>query len=345
MLYLFPIEKFPERYSEQWYEWFKKGAESMGIDMHIIDPIPLKANLQTGEVLDVFNTNYYKALQSAEFIKMLNENKIKDSDTLLIMDGWFPSLDTILYIRQMLGLKFKIKGILHAGTWDENDFTVRQGFKIAGFSLLEEFWLQNYDELFVATQFHKNMILRQHTNINSDKIKIVNFPLKLKNEKQNERKNIICFPHRLDIEKQPNYFDAFADTWRRLFGLTDVTFVKTKEYCKTKEEYYDLLSIAKISISFATQETYGIAMLESAVFGCIPVVPNDLAYKEMYPDIFQYNNHPDYLELLKEKNMIALCYKVKNLLDNYDSYSKILPNIYSQYYNGAEEIIASAITN
>ncbi len=48
-------------------------------------------------------------------------------------------------------------------------------------------------------------------------------------------------------------------------------FVKSKEVCRTKEEYYLLLARAKIVVSTSVQETWGIAVQEAVLLGCIVI--------------------------------------------------------------------------
>jgi hypothetical protein len=59
-----------------------------------------------------------------------------------------------------------------------------------------------------------------------------------------------------------------------------------------------LLNRSKISVSFALHENWGIGMQESVLAGCIPIVPNRLAYTEMYPKCFQYENFEEAVKLV-----------------------------------------------
>lgn len=95
-----------------------------------------------------------------------------------------------------------------------------------------------------------------------------------------KKENIVVFPHRLDPEKQPQKFDMANYYLEPLFP--DWQFIRTKDVWTNKQAYYDLLNRAKIAVSFATQETFGIAMVESVLCGCIPIVPERLSYKELY---------------------------------------------------------------
>jgi glycosyltransferase involved in cell wall biosynthesis len=52
---------------------------------------------------------------------------------------------------------------------------------------------------------------------------------------------------------------------------------------ESRAEYAGLLARCDISVSTAVNEFFGIAMVESAYAGCFPLVPDRLAYPEVYP--------------------------------------------------------------
>ena len=93
--------------------------------------------------------------------------------------------------------------------------------------------------------------------------------------------------------------------------------------CNTKREYYELLGRARVAISSALQETWGIAMLEALFSGCVPLVPDRLSYHEMYPIHFRYRSLPDCADLLTF------------VLTEPDKYDKILHDTQERHqYNG-----------
>ena len=236
-------------------------------------------------------------------------NNDLDKDTwILLHDGWYPGLESLEYIRACGHYKFKIAMCLHAGTWDENDFL---SYKLgndwgAG---IEETWFRIADAIFVATDYHKNLILNKRC-VSSDKIYNTGFPIKPKyhfNEILQDRVPVdlkCVFPHRLAFEKQYRAFDWISAHFNDFNDDSDsqaMCFVKTKEVAKTKDEYYRILHEASFSISCALQETWGIAMIESVFAGCVPIVPNTVAYKELYPAMFKYevDEHANTLEYAK----------------------------------------------
>lgn len=312
---LLPIEPLEERYSSQWLNWFEEFFIEKNLDYKIINPKQLTDKIETGQFLDCYNTNYYKSLQLSKVIKMLRDKKIKNTDTIFLMDGWFPGIEMLFYIRDVSRINFKIAAILHAGTWDENDYLSQKGLTYWAKDA-ESSWLKNYDVIFVATDYHRNLILSKFPHIEKleNKIKVTGLPMKQSDVIVGnfEKKPIVVFPHRLAIEKQPHLFDKLAQDFKKIYPEVNVSFVKSKNVCSSKKEYYELLNESMVSISFAKQETFGIAMCESVYNGCIPLVPNSLAYSELYLSDFKY-----YPVILSLSNII---YRIYDIITNYKKY-------------------------
>ena len=279
MLWNVPIESLDARYSAQWNSWFPQEFKKHHVAFETIEGRNLTSKIETGAFLDVHSTNYYKATQLQKLTKLLFNGQIRDSDTIFFHDLWFPGLEALQYIRQGAETNFKICGILHAGTYDENDFLCRKGMQFWG-EPLENCWLSFIDKIFVATHYHKNLLCKKR-NVHPSKIFVTGLPMYPATFVQEHAKeNIVVFPHRLDPEKQPWLFDEMAIALTKKYP--DWKFISTKKECRTKEEYYALLAKAKIAVSFALQETWGIAQLEALFSAVIPICPNRLSYKEIY---------------------------------------------------------------
>ena len=282
-----PIESLEERYSAQWNKWFPEQFNLHGIAYETIYPDTLTDKIKDGSFLDVCGTNYFKAGQLKILTEKLYHREIKDGDVVFFHDLWFPGIEMLQYIRQGIGLKFKICGILHAGTYDPYDFLSKKGMGSWG-EHIENAWFDFIDEIYVATEFHKFLLTKRM--IDRNKIIVTGLPIYFDRPVcWSQKENIVVFPHRLDSEKQPELFDKLANEFKN----SGWQFIKSKDVCKTKKEYLNLLHQSKIAVSFAKQETWGIAQQEALFAGCFPVVPNRLSYQEMYSERFQYNSFSD----------------------------------------------------
>jgi hypothetical protein len=299
-----PIEPLEMRYSKQWNRWFTDAF----VECHqisyviVIDPNPLTTEIRDGAFLDVCGTNFYKAKQLQGICEMIHNGEV-DKDTIFFFhDAWFPGVEMLAYMRDGLGIEFKITGCLHAGTYDPTDFISKKGMGMWGRDL-EQAWLNIYDQLFVPTQYHKNLIIGARV-IDPDIISVSGFPIAVPIvDFGRQKEKIVVFPHRLTEDKQPELFDEVE----RVLSIfhPDWTFIKTQEIKRSKQEYYDLLRRSSIAVSFAKHENWGIGMQEATLVGCLPVVPDRLSYKEMYHTEFRYSDLSDAIYKLN-KMMIAI---------------------------------------
>ena len=196
----------------------------------------------------------------------------------------------LAYMRDALGIKFKIVGIFHAGTYCPEDITSLMGMGKWGKDI-ENGWFELIDQIYVATNYHKKLICKNR-NVNSFKIKVTGFPMHLLELPPVPKEKIVVFPHRLNSDKQPELFDRLKEELAPLYP--EWKFVKTQEIKRTKNEYYNLLNKSSIVVSFAKHELWGICVQEAVFYGCYPIVPNRVSYMEMYSDKFKYDNSYEY---------------------------------------------------
>jgi glycosyltransferase involved in cell wall biosynthesis len=291
-LYVLTLEPIEKRYTKQWYSFWKKEF-SKSFKVIYIDGPKFSDIIDKGKFLDINKTNIWKAEQIKTVATLFSNGKIKTDDVFLFMDAWHPGVTAIKYMIQLNKMNCKVFGYWHAGTYDPADFTAQSG--LGEWAQYDEVaWFRALDGSFVATQFHKKLIMESYKNyVNSKKIHVVGFPMdwlaaiekEISIPSREEKENIIVFPHRIDKEKSPEVFDKLASEF------PEYTFIKTMEVTKNKKEYYKLLSRAKIVFSASSQETFGIGTVEALMLDVIPVVPNTLSYKELYDGAFKYTSY------------------------------------------------------
>ena len=297
-----PIEPLEERYSKQWAQWFRDEFDNADCSVIQVSGETLTDTIETGSFLDCFSTHYWKFTQLKKMIQQLRNGT--QPNVIFFHDLWFPGIEALAYIRDMTGKGFKIAGYLHAGSYDRHDLLAQKNMgRWAQF--IERGWLQFIDHIFVGSQHHKDMILeaRDVININlAKKIHPIGYPIDVVTygyePRQFNRDNIIVFPHRLNKEKNPDMFDKLKMVLEQFPILKGYEFIKTKDVCSNKDKYYELLRRAKIAISFADQETFGIAMVEAAALGCIPITPDRLSYQDTMEWQWRFGNFDECCELV-----------------------------------------------
>ena len=91
---------------------------------------------------------------------------------------------------------------------------------------------------------------------------------------------IVPFPHRVAREKQTDLFLGFGSEFE------DWEFVVCQDRPLSKPKYHNLLGRSRVVFSCSLQETLGIGCYEGVLAGAVPVVPDRLSCREMYPKEF-----------------------------------------------------------
>ena len=143
-----------------------------------------------------------------------------------------------------------------------------------------------------------------------------------------DKQDIVVFPHRLNTDKAPHVFDWIAKKVQNHYP--DILFVKTQEHNLDKDEYYKLLNKAKVVFSCSKHENLGIGTYEAVRLGCVPIVPDKLSYKEMYPLSNKYHMDDTWYE--KENVWVDVAERILHIVKTYDK------NRYNESLNIAKHI-------
>lgn len=293
-----PIEPIEERYSAQWLGWFRREFDCRGESVIEVGNL-VPQTIEVGEFLDAYGTNIFKARQLAEILDLLRQGF---EGTLFLMDAWYPGLEAIAYAKDVAGAKVKVVGIFHAGTWDPWDHLTQSGCALWAESV-ERGWMSILDKVLVATEFHKSLLVKER-GCDPEKVRVVRFPVfadssGMYSVQWEHKEDVVVFPHRLAPEKAPEVFEELERKYLALYG-PGPRFVRTKDVCETKEDYYRLLGKSKVAFSSALQETFGIAMQEAWNLGCVPVAPRRLSYVETIPEEWLYDDLEDAVSMVRD---------------------------------------------
>jgi len=295
-IHLLPIEPLEERYSAQWLHWFPPKLEELGCEVHTVMGAPTQLAIKQGQFLDVVDTNVFKATQLAAFAHDLQRGAVRDGDWVLLLDAWNPAVLQLAYMRDLGAVKFKIAACWHAGSYDPWDLlgqhpTMKDWARYAETSMLAA-----ADLSFVATHAHASMLEGARAT-DTGSIRVTGFPLYAEDwsrryELWGARSRRVVFPHRLAPEKDPVFFDMVRSAYGEAYPDDQaVEWIKTKEVCTTKSDYYHMIGGSRVAFSSALQETWGIAMLEAASLGAHPVVPDRLSYREIFGSCYRDVEH------------------------------------------------------
>ena len=297
-VYLVDIEAVDTRYTKQWKEHVPAQMREYGLDVVVITGGEVPQATTPGAFLNFAGTNNYKSQQMLEISRMFAMGDIKDGDYFLYTDAWNPTVIQLRYMAELLGIRIRIGGLWHAGSYDPHDFLGRLIGDTPWVRNAESSMFYCYDDNFFATRFHSNLFLRellgveylftkdeteewQSSNPDADRIKIVGWPMEYLRDImlpyiKVPKKQKIIFPHRLAPEKQ---VDIFRDLARE---MPEYEWFIAQDHKLSKDEYHMHMAESKIMFSANLQETLGITSYEAALVGTMPMVPDRLSYKEMW---------------------------------------------------------------
>ncbi len=131
----------------------------------------------------------------------------------------------------------------------------------------------------------------------------------------------IVWPHRWEHDKAPEAFFAAvgvlaAEGLDFEVAVAGQPFAETREQFEaaapglagrlvhmgapaSREDYAALLASCDVAVSTAVNEFFGLAMVEAAYAGCHPLVPDRLAYPEIYPEPMRYSDEEDLVSRLR----------------------------------------------
>jgi len=295
-VYIVDIEGLTTRYTQQWKEHLPTQLLNYGIDVVTISGGDVPQATTPGAFLNFAGTNNYKSQQMLEISRMFAAGEVKDGDYFLYTDAWNPTVIQLKYMAELLGVKIRIGGMWHAGSYDPQDFLGRLIGNEPWVRHAEKSMYYCYDDNFFATRFHLDMFESEmfdwhyRPNIALSSNHIVGWPMEylegtLRPFTQTLKKQKIIFPHRIAPEKQVEIFRDLANE------LPQYEWFVAQDHKLTKAEYHQHLSESKLMFSASLQETLGITAYEAALVGAYPVLPDRLSYSEMWASHALYPSH------------------------------------------------------
>ena len=300
MVIYFPLEHIESRYTTHLDRDILSYLKAENIPFVYMEPKVLSNQIKNGSFLDADNTIYRQFSQMNQLIEGLLNGTIPKDSTLFITDIWNFGIMAIPYLNFFGNYNLKVKGVLHAGSFTDTDFVRSMERYYKNF---EDTIFDICDEIFVGSEFIKNDIIQKRI-INPDKIVVTGLPMDFEvmnqvkesmRDFQFKKENIIVFNGRNVDEKQPYLFELM----KQHFKNHPYKFVNTQQEKLSKTEYYQLLARAKVVVSFALQENFGYGIQEAVYLGCVPVVPNRLAYVEQFDSRFRYNTFEESISMVR----------------------------------------------
>lgn len=356
MLYYLPIEPYVERYTyymscvDGWAETYFK---QYGVEFERIDGQKLGDTIKDGVVLDACGRSYFAMSQIMEVVKLINNGEIHDDDVIYVEDFWHPGIESLFYIRQLKGMKFKIGTFIHAQSVDDTDFAWKMKDWMRP---IEKGYGNQYDYIFTCSHILKQLcivggIAREdnifHVGLPYNSVRLKE-QLNIDINEHFEKEDFVLFASRFDDEKDPMFFlnlvEACPDiqfklvnprlnrpitsnevVMHRLYSIVDkensnLEIVNTFD----KVTYYNTLKKAKVVINCAHQDWVSWTLLEAVTFECNPLYP---IWKDFE---YELKGNPKYL--YEKRNLEDCVNKLRSLMHT-DFCREELQHIVSKHDN------------
>lgn len=305
MLYYLPLEPYVERYTYLMSAvdgWAESKFKEHGIPFKRVEGDKLGDSIGCGVVLDCFGRNYYSNSQVNKVITLIKAGEVKDGDVIYTEDFWTSGIESLFYIRQMTGIKFKIGCFIHAQSVDDTDFAwdMRDWMRP-----IEQGYGKSYDFIITCSHILKQLCISAGVG-NADNIHVVGLPYNSKRLKEQlasmgfkkpESKEGVIFSSRFDDEKDPEFFldvvEACPEIRFKLVNprkdrpitsnqkvLERLNKILSKENSNlslidtsSKTRYYEELAGSLVQFNCAHQDWVSWTLLEAVTFGCRPLYP------------------------------------------------------------------------
>ena len=318
-----PLEPLEHRCFGHWYdELFSAFVNEFDEVVRLAPENNKQTDAGDTGIMDTLSSTKFKLWQLEAIRKMFDEGQIKPNDVFFFDDLWFPGIEVVKFIADLLKISISITGCLHGGSWIKGDYVKELGVWPVVF---ENLVFNISDKILLASDYHGHMILNSiepmSRNMINQRLFVTGYPVQyddiraLATVPTTARENIIVYAQRLDEQKRTKeVLIAIEELWHLrqdfVFVMTSSTNSEMRSdedlsirmsnlkekmggqltYAEglTRKQYFKLLCKSKVFISVAQGETFGYALVESLAAGVSPVVCEGVTHGEILLDDYRF---------------------------------------------------------
>jgi hypothetical protein len=269
----------PMRYQEWWFNEFKEQFEKAGLTVYTLGRKFLQQTKKhTRSAAAMFSPIEAAIEFETEQIKEYMNMDIRVDDILFVADISFPG-----FFSNVLHHKRPNKCFAYCHATSLNAYDYFEPVRDSKYGV-ETGQAKLYDEIFIGSHYHRRKLQWPKTNV----VRLP-FPPFEKYSNLDQNKSILIASaarptkQKVDLDIERNFHVVRRE---QVKGLPD-----------TWEGYYTFLSMSKILLVTAHEETFGYQIVDAVMNNCVPLAPNRCSYPELLPGQYIYND----LEDLKHK--------------------------------------------
>lgn len=333
LIYL-PLEPYAERYTSLMSKkggWAEDKFNQNKIPFIRIEGKPTSGKIKTGSVVDAYGRSFWAMEQTAQVLEMLKQGAIHDGDVIYTEDFWHPGIESLFYVRDITGIKFRVGCFMHAQSIDDSDFTYPMRYWIGD---VERGFSNGYDHVFVTSPILKG--IAENSGWNGDNIHLTGLPYNKRmllkeygHLLEQDKEPFVLFSSRFDSEKNPHFFLDLVEACPDIqFKLVKPREVLSNDSTATnranemsirlgnfeivdtskKEKYYDLLGRAEVQFNCAIQDWVSWTLVEATTARCKPLYPK---WKDFPHELKGFDEC-----LYENKNLDSAIAKLRGLMAN-----------------------------
>jgi hypothetical protein len=274
----------PMRYQEWWSWKFPLEFRNAGFDVVVLGEDYVDMIQHRRGQLSMFSPVHaaieFETVQIDEYMNL----KLLPNDILFLADLSFPGFfANVLYHKR----PSKSYAFCHATSLNDHDYFGK--VRYSKFPVERSHALM-FDKIFVGSYYHLGKLDYGEWTKDTEVTCLPLPPLSVIKPYEIEKSIPLISTARPCIQKTDPYIE---DKVEEQYGEK----IFRKDY-KTWSEYCKYLSISKVLLVTAKEETFGYQVVDAIINNCIPVVPDAFSYPEMVSDKYRYQNLTELFNIL-----------------------------------------------
>lgn len=277
----------PMRYQEWWMWKLPQEFENAGHEVIVLGKDYADMIKHRRGSLDMFSPINIAIEFETEQIREYMMLDIKDDDVLFWSDISFPGLFGHAIFHKECPKMF---GFCHATSLNKYDYYSSRRY--AKFPI-ESSLSFLFDTIFVGSEYHKRKLLDGGVGEaywKNTKVTYLPFPPINPATSMTKVYNIMSAsrptPQKVDLKLEESVAYYYGQINRPISN--------------SWSDYYQNLAMSKILLITAHEDTFGYQIVDAVMNGCVPLARNDLAYPELLPKEYLYNNTEGLLSKIKD---------------------------------------------